>query len=92
MVHHKGHHVEVKASPTEKMLHAYMKRSEKNPPKDMSVTLFNNGKAGKTWKLKAVEPTQDGFYHYQSDPLTDGAELTPTQGSSVGFGVQFGIE
>jgi len=92
MVHHHGRQVEVKQSPTEKMLHAYVSKKEGEPPKDVSVTLFHDGKPGPTVKLKAVEPTQDGFYHYQSAPGQDGAELSPAEGSAVGIGIQFGFE
>jgi hypothetical protein len=91
LLRHRGREVEVKSSPGDKTLHAYVKKSEGEPPKNMSVTLSGNGKPNQSVQLKAVGSTPDGYYHYQSDPMSSAADLSPNQGSSMGAGIQIGF-
>ena len=90
IVHHKGRHVEVKASRTERMLHVYVPKKEGVRPKNLNVSIFHNGKLNRTVRLDAVPENQEGYYHYQAP--VDEAALTPENGSAMGFGVQFDLD
>ena len=88
VIYRSGRHVEVKTSRANKLLHVYVPKSEGKAPKNMSVIIHGDAKTGRTVQLKAVEPTDDGFYHYQSE-IDDSSELSPQNTSSAGLEVQF---
>lgn len=76
---------EVKFNQLNRKVDVYTPATTGEIPENMTITLLHDKKTGQTVRLKAMQPTRAGYFHYQG-------QLDPSEASFIGFQLQFDLE